>query len=117
MNLLSKLEKLKEQFSSGDPQVTSVIDAWMGEAKRLMLLKSLYDHDGIKFVYEIFNSEIEKINEALLKSDSKSLNDKERDRLIDRRDLAKKYVNLFADLDEQIEKLEEVVDNESIDSV
>lgn len=117
MNLLSKLENLKEKFAGGDPQDTSVIDAWMGEAKRLMLLKSLFGHDGVKFVYDIFDSEIKKINEALLKSDSKSISDKERDRMIDKRDLAEKYVNLFNNLDDRIEKLEEVVDNESVDSV
>lgn len=104
-------------FTGGDPQDTSAIDSWIGEAKRLMLLKSLFGHDGVKFVYDIFNSEIKKINEALLKSDSKSISDVERDRMIDKRDLAEKYVNLFTNLDEQIEKLEEVVDNESISSV
>lgn len=117
MNLLSKLSKLKELFFNGDPQDVDAIDSWVNEAKRLMLLKSLFEHDGVKYVYEIFNSEIIKINEALLKSDSKSLSDKERDRLIDRRDLAQKYVNLFTNLDEQVEKLEELVDNESISGV
>ena len=117
MNLLSKLTKLRELFSGGDPQDEATVNSWLIEAKRLMLLKSLFEHDGVKYVYEIFNSEIEKINEALLKSDSKSLSDKERDRLIDKRDLAQKYVGLFTNLDEQIEKLEELVDNESISSV
>lgn len=117
MNLLSKLDKLKEIFSRGDQEDQNTIDSWYGEAKRLFLLKSLKEHDGVKYLLQVFSSEINKINEVLLSSDSSVLSDKKRDRLLDRKELAKKYVSLFTDIDEQIDKIEELVDNEDISSV
>lgn len=114
MSILDKLIELKKKFSTGkaDHQDVVTIDGWESEAKRLFLLKSLKDHDGIKYVLEIFAGQVHLINEALLKSYSKDLSDKERDRLLDKRDLAQKYLNLFNEVDEQLEELEELVDEE-----
>jgi hypothetical protein len=114
MNLIDKIIALKNRFVAGkgiDEDIVT-IDGWMEEAKRLMLLKSLKDHDGVKYVLEIFEGEIRKINEALLKSDSKTLSDSERDRLLDKRDLAQKYVGLFVGVEDELERLEDVVDKE-----
>lgn len=115
MTLLEKIQNLGKRFLNGraDVQDVRVIDGWMQEAKRLILLKSLKDHDGIKYVFDIFEGEINKINEMLNKSYSKDLKDIERDRLLDKRDLAQKYVNLFKDIDANIERLEEIVDKEN----
>lgn len=85
----------------------------MDEAKRLMLLKSLKEHDGVKYVLDVFEGEINKINETLNKSYSKDLKDTERDRLLDKRDLAERYVNLFKDIDGQLDNIEEAVDKEN----
>lgn len=114
--ILQKIQKLKDRFVKfrGDSRDVVQIDGWMGEAKRLFLLKSLKDHDGIKYVLEIFEGEIAKINETLKKSYSKDLKDTERDILLNRRDLAQKYVNLFSGVDEQLDKLEELVDSETV---
>ncbi len=115
MMLLDKLTQLKDKFFKGraDAQDISAIDGWVIEAKRLFLLKSLKDHDGVKYVLETFHSEVDKINDKLKNSYSKDLSDKERDRLLDKRDLAQKYMNLFDHVEEDLEKLEEVVDSES----
>lgn len=114
--ILDKLIELKNRFINGkaDTQDLSIIDSWMTEAKRLFLLKSLKGHDGVKYVFEIFEGEIEKINARLKDSYSKDLKDTERDRLLDKRDLAQKYVNLFKDVEEDLDKLEELVDKENI---
>ena len=92
----------------------SQIDGWIIEAKRLFLLQSLKEHDGIKYLLEIFESEVAKINDNLLKADSKTLSDYERDRLLDRRDLAQKYLNLFLPVEGDLEKLENLVDSEKM---
>ncbi len=115
MNLLDKIIELKNKFiqSRADVQDISVIDNWYSEAKRLFLLKSLKDHDGIKYVIEIFKSDVDKITEKIDSSYSKDLSDYERDRLMDRRDLAKKYLNLFSGVEDDLEKLESLVDNET----
>jgi hypothetical protein len=111
--LIEKILELKKRFINGraDPSDTNTIDGWFEQAKRLMLLKSLKDHDGIKYVLEIFEGEINKINEQLNKSYSKDLKDTERDRLLDKRDLAQKYVSLFKNVEEDIEKIESMVDS------
>lgn len=116
MSILDKINNLRNRFTQrrGDERDIAQIDGWMQEAKKLFLIKSLKDHDGIKYVYEIFEGEIAKINETLKKSYSKELPDKERDILLNRRDLAQKYVNLFRGTDEKLDKLEEVIDSESV---
>lgn len=113
-NLLEKISELKKKFSGSkaDYQDLKTIDNWLDRAKQLFLLKSLKDHDGIKYVLEIFQSEINKINEQLVKADSKTLPDYDRDRLLDRKDLAQKYLNLFVPVDSELEKLEEKIDEE-----
>ena len=95
-----------------DPQDVSVIDGWYEEAKRLMLLKSLAEHDGVKYVIEIFENEVKKINEQLLSADSIKFDDWERDRALDKRNLAEKYLNLFKNVDNDLAKIEEQVDKE-----
>jgi hypothetical protein len=110
MTLIEKILQLKGRFS--DPVDAETIDGWLGEAKRLFLIKSLKDHDGIKFILEQFTSEVEKINNRLQNSYSKELSDTERDRLLDKRDLANKYINIFKNTDEQLEKIEQLVDSE-----
>lgn len=112
--LLEKIQELYKKFSIGraDPQDLGSIDGWLTEAKRLLLLKSLKEHAGVQYVCDVFESEIKKINTALLNHDSKVLPERERDRMLDKRDLAQKYLNLFIDIDKQLEKLENDVDKE-----
>lgn len=116
MTLLDKIQSLKDRFfgSRADPRDISTIGSWEAEAKRLFLLQSLKGHDGVKYVLEIFKGEVNKINEIINKSYSKDLKDTERDRLLDKRDLAQKYLNLFENVDEDISKLEDIVDRENI---
>lgn len=113
--LLDKIIALKDRFFKGhaDPQDINVIDGWYLEAKRLFLLQSLKGHDGIKYVLEIFRTEVKQITEKIDKSYSKDLKDTERDRLLDRRDLAQKYLNLFDNIEDNLSKLEEQVDKEN----
>jgi len=114
MLLLDKLTELKDRFLGGRAEASDVrtIDAWIDEAKRLLLIQSLKNHDGIKYVLEVFANEVRQANQKLRESYSKDLPDNERDRLLDRRDLAKKYLNLFAETDEKLELLEAKVDEE-----
>lgn len=114
MNLLHKLSQLRNFFagSGGDPQDVVVIDSWIDEANKLFLLKSLKEHDGVRYVLKIFKTEVDAINTALLGKYSRELPDTERDRLLDKRDLAQKYLNLFTPIDQRLEELESEVDNE-----
>lgn len=116
MNLVDKITELYQRFSGNraDPQDVEVIGGWLEEAKRLMLLQSLKGHAGVKYVLEMFKSDVAKINEQLNKAYSKDMSDIERDRLLDRRNLAEKYVNLFDHVESDIEKLEDTIDRESI---
>lgn len=113
-DFLEKINKLKSFFIIGraDSQDVAVIDSWEGEAKRLFLLKSLKEHDGIKYLLEIFQSEVARINDILKNSYSKDLSDYERDRLLDKRDLAQRYLNILLPVDDDIDKLEEMLDVE-----
>lgn len=113
--LLDKLQKLKNYFlgNKADPQDVSTIESWEAEAKRLFLIQSLKNHDGIKYVIEIFKTEIENANSKLLSSYSKDFPDSERDRILDKRDLAQKYLDLF-DIEKDLQKIEDAVDKETI---
>lgn len=111
-NLLDKLAKLKAYFlgNRADGQDVNTIDGWIDQARRLFLLNSLKDHDGIKYVLEIFQSEVERIDNKLRSADSKELPDYQRDRLLDRKELAKKYLDMFQGVSEELEAIEEQVD-------
>ena len=113
-NILEKITKLLNFFkdNKGDTQDVGAIVSWEEQAKRLFLLKNLKEHDGIKYLLEIFEGEVAKINEVLKNSYSKDLPDKERDRLLDRREMAQKYLDLFLPVEEGLEKLEETLDDE-----
>ena len=113
--LLEKLQSLRERFlgNRADPQDVASIDAWTEEAKRLMLLSNLKGHGAIKYVLDIFQSEVDKINLRLKSAYSKDLPDIERDRLLDKKDLAYKYLNLFSGTESELQKLEELVDKQN----
>jgi hypothetical protein len=109
MQLLDKLNELKTKFSGGraDAQDIVVIDAWIAKAKELLILKSLKDHDGIKYVLNIFSQEIAKINSTLL--DNRELKEQDRLRLMDKRELCQKYLDLFDPIETHLEELEEKI--------
>lgn len=116
MNLIDKINELRKKFTAarGDARDIRMIDGWLEEAKRLILLDNLKGHDGVKYVLEAFEGEVQKINELLNKSYSKDLKDVDRDRLLDKRDLAMKYISLFKDNDEKLKSIEDIVDSEMI---
>lgn len=116
--LLDKILKLKQRFLDrrGNPDDVPIINSWLVEAEKLLLTKSLAEHDGVKYVIETFVREVEGINKMLLADDSSKLPDYDRDRLLDRRDLANLYLNLFLNLDDKIAKMEANVDKE-LDSI
>lgn len=113
--LLDKLQALRDKFfgNHADPQDVSVIDSWIEQAKRLLLMDNLKGHDAMKYVLGIFSGEVMKINQRLQNTYSKDMPDIERDRLLDKRNLAQKYLNLFSGVEEELKVLEENVDKEN----
>jgi hypothetical protein len=107
--ILEKIQKLLAYFreNRADEQDIASIGGWEQEANRLFLIKSLKDHDGIKYLLDVFDGEVKKTNDRLQNSYSKELPDSERDRLLDKRDLAQKYLNIFKGVEDDLEKLEE----------
>lgn len=110
-------EKITKLFSflkdnRADEQDLNTVFYWEEEAKRLFLLKNLKEHDGIKYLLEIFKSEVEKINGSLMSFYSKEMPDIERDRLLDKRELAQKYLDLFLPVENDLDKLEKTLDEE-----
>lgn len=118
-NFFEKIGKLIKKFREGgaDSQDVSTLESWEGEAKRLFLLKSLKDHDGVKYLLGIFTSDVKKIDELLKTSYSKELPDKERDRLLDRKALAEKYLNLLVPVESELEQLEAKIDEELTENI
>jgi len=112
MQLLDKLLDLKNNWTARRADDVSImaIDSWFERAKQLFILKSLKDNDGMKYVLEIYQGEINKINEQLLKADSKILPDDIRDRLLDKRDMYQKHLNLFNTVESELEDIENKVE-------
>lgn len=109
------LEKIQKLFSflknkRADEQDLNTVLYWEEEAKKLFLVNSLQNHDGIKYVLEIFKDEVKSINESLL--NQRQMFEDERYRLLDRRDLAQKYLDLFANTENDLNKLEKTLDEE-----
>lgn len=110
--ILEKIQQLLSYFreNKADARDIDSIKNWEDEAKRLFLLKSLKDHDGIKYLLEIFQGEVNEINNSLL--NKRQMFEDERYRLLDQRELAQKYLNLFLPVEDELDKLEETLDNE-----
>lgn len=110
--ILEKILRLLGFFQENraDAQDVGVIQSWESEAKRLFLLKSLKDHDGVKYILDIFEGEVRKINDQLL--NKRQMFEDERYRLLDQRSLAQKYIDLFNGVEDDLEKLEETLDEE-----
>ena len=108
-------EKIQKLFTflkgnRADEQDLNTVSYWEEEAKRLFLINSLKNHDGIKYVLEIFKNEVEKINDSLL--NQRQMFEDERYRLLDQRALAQKYLDLFANTENDLDKLEKTLDEE-----
>lgn len=113
INPVDKASKLFEIMSqSSDPESIRVTKDLYERAKKVSLMSSLKDNDGIKFLVEHFSTAIKNINAALLVSDSEELPDRLRDRLVDRKKDLVQFLGLFDINGKEMKAIEEQVDYE-----
>ena len=89
-------------------------NAWKETARRAFLTKGVKSHEGIKMIIDRFISELENINLVLLNANSSKISDRERDRLLDKKELYKDFLSIFPEADQAIEVIDaSVAENES----
>lgn len=106
--LLDKLQAAKQRFL--DPQDQFKIDGWIKDAQNFLIVDSLKDHNGIKLILENFKNDIDQMNDLLLNADSKALSDADRNRIIDKRNLYRRFIQFFTDAETGIAAIETSVD-------
>lgn len=107
--ILKKLEDIKNKFT--DPVDANLIGSWQDTAKRLIMLKAVKENVAMQEVLTNLRTNITEMETLLLGADSKTLSDFERDRIIDRKSLYANFVGIFTNVETDLEKLEETLDN------
>jgi len=111
MNLLEKAQLLAKYLGdSKDADTFRELNQMYKQAKNLTLLESLTKNDGIIFIVDYFSKELRDINTILLSAGSEELNDRQRDRLIDKKSLYTQFISMFTDNDKHIQGLEQKLD-------
>lgn len=95
MELLEKLAALREKYR--DPQDQAQVSEWEVKANQLLLLHSASQNAGVQYLLDELRKEVEKIDETLLIARSEDVNDRERDQLLDRKALYKRFISYFGD--------------------
>lgn len=108
-NIIKSIEEAKAKFLDSHDQ--GVIDGWYSEAKRLLFLDDLKGHKGVKLILETFTKDIEDINLLLIEATSFMMCDRNRDLLIEKRNMYRKFVGLFQDADKGLENIKSEMDN------
>ena len=108
MNILDKILELRNKFKDHSDQKR--IESWESKAKKDLLILSLKDHSGFKFIFDNLARDIHNMNEQLNKLDSVKLPDCDRDRMIDKRDLYKKFLDIFIDAEKELRNVEKQVE-------
>lgn len=106
-DILTDFEKLLAKFEGAQDQAE--IKKWSSDIQKNMLLASLAKHEGLSFLTGPMEDEIKAINMALLENDSKKTSDYDRDRLIDKRNMYRTFINSLADAEKNVEKLHEKI--------
>jgi len=112
MDLLKKAEALNQKFDMASGVDKSEVFGWYTQAKKLLLINSLKENDGLKFLLDNFTMEVKQINDKLLDNNSLKLPDYERDLLIIEKRCYKKFLDLFEHNDKSIQLLEKKIDEE-----
>lgn len=113
MDPLTKLDELLKKFREGGgaERDVALIASWEPLVKRGLLIGDLANHDGVKLWLSEIDKDIEAMNQILLTTDSKTLPDHDRDRLLDRKTLYEKFRDFFhiahTNLDATVKKIEE----------
>lgn len=110
--LESKIQKLKNIFIKGRSSQDDIaeIESWEKSLQKIRLMEDLKKHAGIQMILQDWTSEIVKINYRLNSEKSDTLPDKERDKLLDKREMFNKFISYFSTTN-QLESLEKEVDS------
>lgn len=103
---LKKISEAKAKFL--DPQDQAVVSGWEAEAKRHLMTVSLKGHKGIEMILTNYKADIASMNDVLL--NSRDLNESDRNRLLDKREMYEKFIRIFNDAETGLEKIEKEVD-------
>lgn len=118
--ILDDIEKIAAKFSQyrTGPEELGVFHTWREAAKKGLLIGNLAEHEGIKMLIKEINDEIFEMDMLLLNSDSKTIPDEQRDRLIDRKKLYVWFRSFFTDAAKGLMQVEnEVAENMKANNV
>ena len=109
--LLKKVGHFRKIYAgSSDPSNHEQIAEWESDVKQAILLDNLQAHDGIKLILKRLLTDIKHIDAKLLTFDSTQLPDKERDRLLDKKELYQSFTLLFVDSEKKLVEIDKEMD-------
>lgn len=110
--ILAKADDLVAKFTDpADPADLERFKSLRDRIGDLLLVDGVKDHEGIKILIDFAVDELKMINKRLQTENSTVLADKHRDRLFDRKNLWRWFLDFFM-ADKELEAIEEAIDEE-----
>lgn len=88
------------------------IKAWEKDIHKYLFLSSLAGNAGIKILLDPMKARIEEIKQSLLESDSRTLPDCDRNRIIDERNMIRNFVDSIENAPKRLEEFHDRILNE-----
>lgn len=107
LNAQQKLEKLLGKHTGYRADFARKLESWEEQLKNAITTQKFGEHEIIKKVRKGYATEIKEINDVLLFKDE--LTEADRVRLLDKRALCLRFLNLFREADATIETLEQAI--------
>lgn len=107
----SKITKLKNIFVNHHAAADNIaeIESWEKTLQKIRLMDDLKQHAGIKMILIDLDLEVKKISNRIDSEKSNTLPDRERDGLIDKREIFNKFISYFSTAN--LESLEKEIDS------
>ena len=112
--ILKKIDVLIDKFSDpAYPDDILEIKEWHKAVQTAMLKKDLRKHEGVQMLVEKLREDVIEIGVVLGAADSTKLPDRQRDRLLDRKELYLWFLGFFSRVEEELAIIDKAVDEET----
>ncbi len=108
-SILKKIDELKKRFVLHED--VERIAQWEAEVKRAMIVANLAGNEGVKTILKKLRDDLRDMNFLLETARSEKLSDRQRDNLLDRKELYEWFINLFKVAKKNVEAAEEDADH------
>lgn len=109
--ILQNINELRQRLV-GNEDHQEIVSDWEAQAKRLLIMNNLQEHEGVKMIIDQVKDDIGKMEHRLKTEKSDALSDTQRDALIDVIAYLTWFVSIFTTTQSELDELSQSVENE-----